>query len=197
MIILDRLVVLYTSDMLGDIDVLARLNSLITQRRAHADAPVLLLDRGGQCAESAWHCRKTQGVSMLYLLDAVGYDAMGVASTGYPSLSQHQAGLRSHLVDAEHAWRTQAGTLDQPSVSVSQQATTGYDLNIALTASPTTHIDTGTLYMADAAQGQLGEIHIDLAPLIIASHEIMPAPDVTRPDATFSSIVEFVLSEIR
>ncbi len=68
----------YSAGIGGDLALLPRMFTLIQQLRARANQPALLLDLGGTCADSVWHCRATGGRSALIVLDGMGYHAANV-----------------------------------------------------------------------------------------------------------------------
>ncbi|MFC1959874.1 hypothetical protein ACFLYO_04110 [Chloroflexota bacterium] len=69
-----RLTLLYTANVLGQLDRLPRLFSLIQQVRTAADTLTLLVDLGNSCHADAAICAATEGRAALLVFDAMGYD---------------------------------------------------------------------------------------------------------------------------
>ena len=73
------LTLLYSGEIAGDLALLPRLYTFLQRLHPPQQQPTLLLDLGGSCANSAWHCRETGGRSTLIVLDGMGYHAANVA----------------------------------------------------------------------------------------------------------------------
>ena len=71
----ERVTLLYTAHVQGELALLPRLFTLIQQERRDAAGPTLLLDLGDSCALSAWVCQATQGRAPFLVFDSMGYDA--------------------------------------------------------------------------------------------------------------------------
>lgn len=69
-----RLTLLYTANLLGRLDRLPRLFSLMRQVRTATDHPTLLLDLGNSCRMEQALCAATEGRAALLIFDAMGYD---------------------------------------------------------------------------------------------------------------------------
>ena len=99
------LVLLYTANIRGDLNLLPRLYTFIrVLQRDQTDAIYdVLVDLGQSCAPDMWHCDVTQGRSTLLVLDAMGYDAANVADSLTPENREKFAEqVAVNLVDAKH-----------------------------------------------------------------------------------------------
>lgn len=93
----DKLTILYTAKIRGDLTLLPRLYTFLQKLKAEAQHPVLLLDLGESCVDDVWHCAATGGRSTLVVLDGMGYHAANV--TGFLEASQRDK-LRTSLTTA-------------------------------------------------------------------------------------------------
>lgn len=204
--------ILYTANLRGDIELLPGLHTFIRQLRAmplddENDVmlcmvePVqtrwLLLDLGNACDSTVWHCAATDGRSILIALDAMGYHAANVeGSLSAESRERLRGNLMSMaLVDGENVWRD--GDIE---VGVNQGGfETHPSLQIELSPSAATRIDSQCLHLAEVQAGQVGQAVVSLAGgspqlLSAAIHDI---PATMLPDPTIAGTVDFILSEAR
>ena len=190
------LTLLYTSNLRGDIRLLPRLYTFIQRLKPARRQGVLLFDLGQACADEVWHCRLTQGRSMLIALDGMGFHAANVAGA---DVRQVEAQMTMGLVDACRDWFYHI----PPVIDRSITATVGpvdsaARLQICLSAADETRIQGKVLYLGDVGGGQVGLVRVDLhsAPRIIVSG-VHDMPSGTLPNPSLAATVEFVESEAR
>jgi hypothetical protein len=208
------LVILYTANLRGDLDLLPRLYTFIRQlKNQTADLehdvmicmvePVsyrtLLLDLGDSCAPGVWHCHATGGRSTLIVMDAMGYDAANV--TGFLT-AEGRARLEGNvsvgLVDVAHTWQDDDVFITNGSRR-GEPPSRPYRIHIALTPATATRLDGSTLHLAPVNVGQVGMAQVASigGNLTLAAHDVFDLPAKTPPDPTIAATVEFVVSEAR
>lgn len=197
---LNRLRILYTAGIRGELDVLPRLYTFITGLRRDTagrvpDTRELLLDLGDSCAPAVWHCAVTQGRSALIVLDAMGYHAARADITP-EARDRLRANLLSlAVVDEAHPWHNgEVVVLPSPQGEGLNTAS----LQIMLVPAPATRLEGRTLRLQGVGGRQVGEVELDLSePPILRHHTIHDLPDATLPDPTITATVDFVLDEAR
>ena len=96
----------YTAGIAGDLALLPRLHSFLQRLKAAEGQGALLLDLGGSCADSVWHCRATGGRSALIVLDGMGYHAANVeGALDADSRAKLAQQVTLALVDRHNHWR--------------------------------------------------------------------------------------------
>lgn len=193
------LTLLYTAHLRGDIHLLPRLYTFIQRLKPRRRQGVLLFDLGHACADEVWHCRLTQGRSMLIALDGMGFHAANAAGTLNADGRQVEAQMTMALVDDGQDWAYHIPPItDRSIIAVVQPKAARARLQICLSAADETRIQGNVLYLGDVGGGQVGRVCLDLhsAPRITASgvHD-MPAD--TLPNSSLAATVEFVESEAR
>lgn len=190
------LTLLYTSHLGGDIRLLPRLYTFIQRLKPARRQGVLLFDLGHACADEVWHCRLTQGRSMLIALDGMGFHAANVAGADG---RQVEAQMTMGLVDEGQDWFYHIPPIrDRSIIAVVQPKAARARLQICLSAADETRIQGNVLYLGDVRAGQVGLVRVDLhaAPRIIASG-VHDMPSGTLPNPSLAATVEFVESEAR
>ena len=190
----------YSAGIGGDLALLPRMFTLIQQLRARAHQPALLLDLGGTCADSVWHCRATGGRSALIVLDGMGYHAANVEGALDAENRAKLAGqVTMALVDAARSWAYQAPPVRDPSILITlRPQQRAARLQIVLAPAAETRIDANILWLREVGAGQVGEVTVDLRgePRILsATVHTMPAD--TPPNPSIAGAVEFVEAEAR
>lgn len=182
--------ILYTYQLNGNLAYLPRLFTHIQAISAQMTTKPLLLDLGGSCQSSAWHCDVTEGRSTLIVLDAMGYHGANIVNlltpTSYLKLKD-QVSLA--LVDENLPQWVQDTTL-----AIAPVLITGRTLNICLTPGDITGWRNGWLYLGKIASDELGIVQIDEGTIHHHSEKI---PANTIPNPTISGVVDFVLAEAR
>lgn len=190
------LTLLYTSHLRGDIRLLPRLYTFIQRLKPARRQGVLLFDLGQACADEVWHCRLTQGRSMLIALDGMGFHAANVAGA---DVRQVKAQMTMGLVDECRDWFYHIPPVIDRSITATVGPTdSAARLQICLSAADETRIRGNVLYLGDVGGGQVGLVGLDLhsAPRIIASG-VHDMPSDTLPNPSLAATVEFVESEAR
>lgn len=201
--------IFYTANLSGRLELLPRLYTFIRNLKSLpvedeasvmlcAVQPVmervLLLDLGNSCDAEVWHCKETEGRSMLIGLDAMGYQAAHITSTlteeARTRLRQNLMGMA--LVDADHPW-------EADDIVCSSRGLTGCKsyLNIVLSPANATLLDGNRLQLAAVRAGQLGMAQIinhGGRPVLQAQGQL-DLPASATPDPTIAGTVEFILSE--
>ena len=193
------LTLLYTSNLRGDIRLLPRLYTFIQRLKPPRRHDVLLVDLGHSCADEVWHCRLTQGRSMLIALDGMGFHAANAAALDPASRRQVEAQMTMALVDDSQPWQYHIPPVADPSIIAAvQPKDQRARLQICLSPAAATRIHGNILYLADVRAGQIGLARVDLraAPRIAASH-VHNLPPGTPPNPSLAAAVEFVESEAR
>jgi len=204
------IVVLYTANLRGDLDLLPRLHTFIRQlKNQTADVendvticmvePVLyrtlLLDLGNSCAAGVWHCDVTGGRSTLVVLDAMGYHAASVSGI-LTAQARARLEISVALIDHAHTWQeddvliTNGSRRGEPPVRP-------YGAHIVLSPAAATRVEGNTIYLAGVNAGQVGMAQVASVGgrLELTAHEVFDLPPRTPPDPTIAATVEFVLSE--
>lgn len=190
------LTLLYTSHLGGDIRLLPRLYTFIQRLKPARRQGVLLFDLGHACADEVWHCRLTQGRSMLIALDGMGFHAANAAGADG---RQVEAQMTMGLVDEGQDWIYHIPpVIDRSITATVGPADSAARLQICLSAADETRIQSNVLYLGDVRAGQVGLVRVDLhsAARIIASG-VHDMPSGTLPNPSLAAAVEFVESEAR
>jgi hypothetical protein len=205
------LVLLYTANLRGDLELLPRLYTFIRQLKAQpvdlendvmlcmvepVNFRTLLLDLGNSCAPDVWHCAVTGGRSTLVVLDAMGYQAANVAgflSAEARAKLEHDVSVA--LIDHAHTWQD-GDVFVTNGTRRGESPVHPYSLHIVLASATATRIEGDTLYLAPVNGGQVGMAQVSAAGVLLA-HEIFELPSGTPPDATIAATVDFVVSEAR
>ena len=190
------LTLLYTSHLGGDIRLLPRLYTFIQRLKPARRQGVLLFDLGHACADEVWHCRLTQGRSMLIALDGMGFHAANAAGVDG---RQVEAQMTMGLVDDVQDWSYHIPPIRDRSITATVGPTdSAARLQICLSAADETRIQGNVLYLGDVRARQVGRVCLDLhsAPRIIASG-VHDMPSGTLPNPSLAATVEFVESEAR
>jgi len=190
----------YSAGIGGDLALLPRLFTFIQQLKTRANQPALLLDLGGTCADSVWHCRATGGRSALTVLDGMGYHAANVEGALDAENRAKLAGQVSiALVDAARSWAYQVPPVTDPSILVAlRPQDAAARLQIVLTPAVETRIVANVLCLRELGAGHIGEVTVDLRgePRILSATVHTLPPD-TPPNASIAATVEFVEAEAR
>lgn len=186
------LTVLYTHELRGEIHALPRLATLIQHARAQAER-VVCVDLGGACDPSAWHCDVTGGRSMLAALDGCGYAAAHADTlTAAGRIGLDKAIFSMHMVDDTHPARV--GNIAYHSV---RDPDPDAPLTLFLRPTETTVFEENLLTLAAIPRLHLGLVTIDTDSREILRTDAIRLMGNTRPDATLSGVVDFILSEAR
>lgn len=190
----------YTAGIAGDLALLPRMFTFLQRLKAAEGQGALLLDLGGSCADSVWHCRATGGRSTLIVLDGMGYHAAnveGALDTENRGKLAEQVTLA--LVDAAQDWSYSVPPARDPGIVVRlRPRKCAARLQIALAPAPETRIKGNSLRLRQVEAGQVGEVVVDLRGrprLVSATVHDMP-PD-TPPNPSIAGAVEFVEAEAR
>jgi hypothetical protein len=197
--------ILYTANLLGNLELLPRLHTFLRQLKAlpldegeevmvctvqPVARPTLLLDLGNACSPQVWHCAATGGRSVVTALDAMGYQAAHVNLTAEARARLRDNLISMALVDVEHPH-------EENHILFGATRLKGHsDLQIVLTPAATTRLEGNTLDLASVQAGQVGVVHLSAQPSIEA-HTIFDLPSGLTPDPSIASVVEFILNEAR
>lgn len=188
----------YTAGIAGDLALLPRLHTFLQRLKAAEGHGALLLDLGGSCADSVWHCRATGGRSALIVLDGMGYHAANVEGAldadNRAKLAQQ---VTLALVDRHNHWRYRQASEREVIVAL-RPAAPDERLQILLEPAASTRLDGKILRLQAVSRGQVGEAVVDLGGnprLVSATAHTMPAD--TPPNPSIAGAVEFVEAEAR
>jgi hypothetical protein len=190
----------YTAGIAGDLALLPRLHTFLQRLKAAEDQGALLLDLGGSCLDSVWHCRATGGRSALIVLDGMGYHAANVeGALDADSRAKLAQQVTLALVDAARDWTYHVPPVRDPSIIVAlRPRERDARLQIALAPAAETRLDGKILRLQAVSRGQVGEAVVDLrgsSRLVSATAHTMPAD--TPPNPSIAGAVEFVEAEAR
>lgn len=194
------LTLLYSAGIGGDLALLPRMHTFLQRLKPAEGQGALLLDLGGTCADSVWHCRATGGRSTLIVLDGMGYHAANVEGALDAENRDKLAGqVTLALVDATRDWRYRVPPVSDPGIIATlRPRESAARLQIALTPAPETRLAGNVLRLGEVSAGQVGQVLVDLrgSPRIVsASAHTMPAD--TPPNPSIAGAVEFVEAEAR
>jgi hypothetical protein len=195
--------VLYTAHLAGEIALLPRLFTLISQECRAASGPVILLDLGDTCAVEAWVCRATQGRAPFLVLDSMGYDGAligGPEAVPIPPSSLRQ--LLGKLIMPVIVWN-RTGTITKRGITVTLAPG-----NAPLPdQGPVIRIDRSTaalpesgapgVMLGDVAQGQLARVDLAWPEWFVQSARVIELEVGTPVDPTVAAVVELVENEAR
>lgn len=195
----EMLTLLVTAQLGGDLDFMARLATWL-ERLTRSWPQALLLDLGGACTPTIWHCAATEGRSGLVMLDGMGYHAAHVSGTLSDDSRHRLAGITTMaLVDSQHSWRLHTPFQQDEGVIVSSVPTPALTLNIVLTAAEQIALEGSTLFLqAPPAPHQVWRVQVALLPaprLLTTELHTLPAGIPAHP--TLSAAAEFILDEAR
>ena len=190
---------LYSANIAGDLWLLPRLYSFMQQLKAAAPHKTLLLDLGGSCSDSAWHCRATNNRSTLIALDGMGYHAANVeGALDAKNRDKLAEQVTLALVDGENPWRVRIEGVAAPIVFGIGALEAHAGLRISLDAAESTRLDAGMLRLESVGAGQVGSVSIALRgePRMVSAR-VHDMPAGTQPNASIAGVVEFVEAEAR
>jgi len=194
------LTLLYSGEIAGDLALLPRLYTFLQRLHPPERQQTLLLDLGGSCVNSAWHCRETGGRSTLIVLDGMGYHAANVAGAldreGRDKLAEN---VTMALVDERDDWHYQVPPIHDPSIRVALHPRDDEArLQVILTPAECTRVEGRSVYLRAVDAGQVGEAVVDLRgePALVSAgiHEM---PSDTPPNPSIAGTVDFVEAEAR
>ncbi len=188
----------YSAGIAGDLALLPRLFTFLQRLQAAEGQGALLLDLGGSCADSVWHCRATGGRSALIVLDGMGYHAANVeGALDSDSRARLAQQVTLALVDRHNHWGYRRASGKEVIVALRAVAP-DERLQVLLEPAASTRLDGKILSLAAVKSGQVGEAVVDLrgAPRLVSAtvHEM---PTDTPPNPSIAGAVEFVEAEAR
>lgn len=189
---------LYTANLAGELAILPRLHTFLQRLKSQAPGQTLLLDLGGSCHPSSWHCRATGNRSMFIALDGMGYHAANceglLAAEARAKLSD-QVSLK--LVDKANPWRFEVG----PGIAIAILASlenSAARVNVLLAGNESSRLDGDQLRLGAVRAGQVGQVTLEIgdAPRLVSAtiHEL---PADTPPNPSIAGLVDFVEAEAR
>ncbi|MDZ4670629.1 MAG: hypothetical protein SH821_07145 [Phototrophicales bacterium] len=184
--------IIYTHQLNGNLTHFPRLFTHIRHISAQMPTKPLLLDLGGSCSPTQWHCETTEGRSVLIVLDAMGYHGANVADM----LTPHSYAKLKDRVALALVHETQSAVVKDVLMAVSPYAQNGDapSLKICLTAGDKTGFVGDWLHLTKIASDEVGVVQIDGD---VVHQRIEKVPATTPSDPTISGVVDFVLAEAR
>ena len=191
---------LYTAGIRGDLALLPRLYTFLQTLKPRANPGFVLLDLGGACDDSVWHCRATGGRSTLVVLDGMGYHVANVeGALDAENRMKLAEQVTMALVDGTRDWVYDVPPIRDPRILVTLRPSAGRaPLQIVPAPAESTRIKDNVLRLAAVTAGQVGAVDIEMTsrPRIIAAG-IYDIPPNTPPNPSIAGAVDFVLSEAR
>ncbi|NDJ75542.1 MAG: hypothetical protein GYB65_04720 [Chloroflexi bacterium] len=193
---------LYTANLVGKLELLPRLATLVQAER-RAAAVTVLLDLGDTCALDAWICPATEGRAPLIVLDSMGYDAAlvgGPEEVSIPPASLRDLagrvmmsiilwGRAAHLTKRDTTLHLASGPVllapDQPGVVIDRSAPT--------LPGPGAPLPT----LGDVPQGALARVDLAWPTATVIKTRLVHILPQTPADPTISAIIELVQAEAR
>ena len=193
---LNKLTILYTQHIRGDLQLLPRLYTFLQMLKSQADGLTLLLDLGDSCVQDVWHCQVTGGRSTLMVMDSMGYQVANVEGLlNMPQRLKIQDIVAMGLVDRTHHWQYQ-----QTGIYAVYSPTEEVDtFQLCLKSADETILIDNQLYFASVESHQVGIVQValeDTTPRILST-EILTIPTDSLPNPTISATVDFVEDEAR
>lgn len=187
--------ILYTQDLHGDLHFIPKLGRVLWRLRTE-DQNNFIVDLGGACDRSVWHCDATDGRSMLIALDGMNYAAAnteGLEENVRPHLSRALVGLRA----VDRKYPAKLGPF-QVVTQLPPDGISGGPVTLVLTPQDEARVDGSAVYFPHVPRYAIGRMRIVMFPkLEILSVETLPVPSDTLPHPTLTAMVEFIESEAR
>jgi len=199
----ERVTLLYTANLQGELALLPRLFTLIQQARHAAKGPTLLLDLGDSCALSAWVCQATHGRAPFLVFDSMGYDAAligGPERVPIPPSALRR--LVADLVMPVVVWN-RARTLQKRGVEFTlapgnAPAPSGAPVvRVERTRTALPAVGDAAPVLGDVAQGELACVEMSWPDWRVQSATRHAVNAQTPPDPTIAAVVELVEEEAR
>ncbi len=194
------LTLLYTAGVAGDLALLPRLHTFMQRLKPAERQGTLLLDLGGSCADSVWHCQATGGRSTLIVLDGMGFHAANVEgaldSENHEKLAEQ---VTMALIDERRDWQYHLPPVRDPSiVATMRPLDSAARLQIMMMPATITRIKLNVLHLQAVHVGQVGEAVVDLSggPRMVSAN-VHDLPPETPPNPSIAGAVEFVEAEAR
>ena len=195
-----KLTILYTANIQGNIHMLPRLYTFLQTLKPIERQGTLILDLGNSCTDKVWHCKITKGRSTLIILDAMGFHAANIDDI-LDDMNREKVSetITMGLVNAKHAWTYHIPPMTDETI----QATVNpidetARLQICLSPTKSTYIEDNILHLANVPTKHIGIVKVDLANHpSITDQNTYKLPDNTPPNPTIVASVEFVESEAR
>ena len=190
------LTLFYTSGIAGDLALLPRLHTFLQRLKGGGARHCLLLDLGGSCSETVWHCRDTGGRSALIVLDGMGYHAANVDGA-LTAEDRDKLAVALAPIDRQNHWRCPLSSTAEVIVALRPD---DWDarLQIMLEPAESTRLDDQILRLQAVDRGQVGEAAVDMrGEFSLVSSCIRSMPPDTPPNPSIAGAVEFVESEAR
>jgi hypothetical protein len=194
---------LYTAHLAGEITLLPRLFTLISQERRAAAGPVILLDLGDTGAAESWICQATQGRAPFLVLDSMGYDAAligGPEAVPIPPSSLRQ--LLGKLIMPVIVWN-RARTITKQGITVTLAPgraplpDQGPIIRIDRSTAALPDFGASGLTVGDVAQGHLARVDMAWPEWTVQSARVIELEPGTPVDPTVAAVVELVENEAR
>ena len=201
--------IFYTQDLRGDLHRFPYLYTFLQTLREHyvvyspddpETYPDLLLDLGGACTDSAWHCQVTGGRSALVVLDGMGYHALNIdgalTAIDRAKIAPH---IQAALVDANNDWHYEIPPITDSSIRVGiNNASDNYRCQIQLQAQAATQVVGNTLQLGYVPSFSVGVVQLYIEDNVkIAFHLTEEMPADLHPNPSIVAAVEFVEGEAR
>ncbi len=199
----ERVTLLYTANVHGQLALLPRLFTLIQQKRHAAAGPTLLFDLGDSCTLSAWVCQATHGRAPFLVFDSMGYDAAVIGGPEHvPIPPSALRRLVTDLVMPIVVWN-RARTLKKRGVAITlapgeaPAPTEAPVVRVDRTGATLPAIDDTPPILGDVPQAKLACVEMSWPDWHVQAVALHAVSTQTPPDPTIAAVVELVEEEAR
>lgn len=187
---------LFTQNLHGDLRFLPRLSRLLMELRIE-DRRSYTVDLGNFCAPEVWHCKATEGRSMLIALDGLNYSAAnveGLAEHVRLQLSRSLVSLKA-VSAGDTAWIERVALV----TAVPETPIAGAEMTLVIKPRLEARVTGTTIEFPAIERHRIGRlrIRIDSAPFELVSVEMFDVPAMTPPDPVISGMIDFIEGEAR
>ena len=195
---MDKLTILYTQNIRGDLQLLPRLYTFLQQLKREYDPTALLLDTGDACVDDVWHCEASQGRSTVIVMDGMGYHAVNVSGfMGDSERDSLKGAISTGLVTARHMWRYFVPPVRDEDIVIAGQATPAMKLCVIAAPAEENRLENRMLHLKSVNKGEVGLVKADMKEMTILEANSFTMPEKIKPDATIAASVELVEEEAR
>jgi hypothetical protein len=186
--------IIYTYQILGELDLLPRLHTFIQSLKHDLDGRTIIADLGESCAPHVWPCDVTAGRSTLVALDAMGYNVANVQSIiSAQSRNRLVEQVMLGMVDDDHPY-VEDGLVFVASQQDELRPHDDVMAYVVLHPEAETQWKRGVLTLQSVEKAQVGVVRIEDHAVY---RNVYTLPANTAPNPTIAGTVDFVRDEAR